>query len=361
MANNLLINLSVLMQRPTGISTYARNILPYLKSLSPTLLTAQPFEEYFCYPIPAYMTPEQGSKGHLKRLIWTQFQLAQIYQQQQAQLLFSPLPEAPLFSGCRYAVMVHDLIPLRFGQARSPMTYYCRYYLPQVLNQAQHILCNSLATARDISQFLDIPAKKLTPIPLGYDKANFRYLNLPESNYFLYVGRSAPYKNIQRLISAFSAIAKPHDYQLWLTGTHDPRYTPTLTAQVQELGLQEQVKFLDYVSYSELPKLMNQALALVFPSLWEGFGLPVLEAMACGTPIITSNLASLPEVAGEAALYINPYNSAEITSAMQQVGKDEKMRSHLRQASLTQASKFSWETTGNATHSVLSASLSAEC
>lgn len=360
MNNHLLINLAVLMNKPTGISTYALNILPYLTSLHPTLLSAQKLEGYSHYPIPGGQTPEQGAKGHLKRLLWTQFRLPKIYRQLQGSLLFSPLPEAPLLQGCRFVVMVHDLIPLRFPERRSPLTLYSRYYLPQVLKQAIHIICNSQATANDMMDWFSIESKQITPILLGYNQHQFKPLNLPTSNYFLYVGRHASYKNLHRVIEAFANLPQNRDYQLWLVGPSDRRYTPNLITQVNELGITEQVKFIDYVSAKELPILMNQAIALIFPSLWEGFGLPVLEAMACGTPVITSNCSSLPEITADAALLVDPYQVSEITSAMETLVKDPQAREDLHQASLNRAAQFSWSRTGEATCEVLKAYLYQE-
>ncbi|AFY35641.1 glycosyltransferase family 1 protein [Calothrix sp. PCC 7507] len=352
--HHLLVNLAVVSTKPTGITTYTNNLFPFLQSLNSTLLISQKKSGYNCYLVPPNLTPDQGTKGHFNRLIWTQFQLPQIYQKLQSRLLFSPLPEAPLYSNCRYVVMTHDSIPLRFPNRFSPLTPYHRYYIPQVLNQAQHIICNSQSTAQDITNFYQIPASKITPILLAYDRTHFRTLNLPTRNYFLYVGRQDPYKNLQRLISAFAALPNCKDYELWLVGPVDSRYTPILITQVAELGVTNQVKFLNYVSYGELPTIINRAIALVFPSLWEGFGLPVLEAMACGTPIITSNLSSLPEVAGDAAILINPYNTGEITEAMQAVANDLALRSHLSTQGIARANQFSWEKTGQATVEVLS-------
>ncbi|MFM6369369.1 MAG: glycosyltransferase family 4 protein, partial [Dolichospermum sp.] len=297
-SNQLIINLSILFSQPTGISNYGNNLFPYLKSLKPTLLTANQYADFNCYSVPNNLTPAEGTKGHLKRLIWTQFQLPKIYKNLKSQLLFSPIPEAPLYSNCRFIVMSHDMIPLRFPKRFSPLTPYHLYYVPQVLNQAQHIICNSHATAKDLVDFFHIPSNKITPIPLAYDSSHFQFLNLPTRNYFLYIGRQDPYKNLQRLITAFSALPNRNDYQLWLAGPYDKRYSPLLEIQTQELGINHLVKFLNYVPYDELPIIINQAIALVFPTLWEGFGLPVLEAMACGTPVITSNISSLPEVAG---------------------------------------------------------------
>lgn len=363
MSNHLLINLSFLLTKPTGTTTYALNLLQHLQQLHPTLLAAQNIPGYNCYPTPPNQTAEQGIKGHWRRLVWTQFQLPQIYKQLKSQLVFSPLPEAPIYTKCRFVVMFHDTIPLRFPKRFSPLTPYHRYYTPQILKQAQHIICNSQATAQDITDFYQIPANKITPIPLAHDRTHFRPVERWGDGgmggrgeicpYFLYIGRQDAYKNVQRLITAFAALPGCKDYQLWLAGPRDPRYTPTLEAQVAELGISNQVKFLDYVAYSELPKIINGAIALVFPSLWEGFGFPVLEAMACGTPVITSNLSSLPEVAGDAAILINPYNIGEITEAMQTILTDEGVRSRLSRQGIVRANQFSWEKTGLATVEVL--------
>ena len=119
------------------------------------------------------------------------------------------------------------------------------------------------------------------------------------------------------------------------------------------MGLVQRVRFLGYVPYDDLPKLFREAIALVFPSLWEGFGFPVLEAMGCGTPVITSNLSSLPEVAKDAAILIDPYKVEEITDAMMTIANDAGLRSHLSELCLVRASQFSWKKTGQATVEVL--------
>jgi glycosyltransferase involved in cell wall biosynthesis len=352
-SNQLIINLSILFSQPTGISNYAKNLFPYLKSLNPTLLTTENYPDFNCYRVPNNLTPADGTKGHLRRLLWTQFQLPKIYQNLKSQLLFSPIPEAPLYTNCRFIVTAFDMIPLRFPNRLSPLTTYHKYYTPEVFKQAEHIICISESTANDIIQFYQIPSHKITPILLAGDSSHFQFLNLPTRNYFLYVGRQDPYKNLQRLITAFSALPHRNDYELWLAGPYDQRYSPLLETQTQELGISHLVKFLNYVSYDELPIIINQAIALVFPSLWEGFGLPVLEAMACGTPVITSNVSSLPEVAGDAAILINPYNTGEITAAMTTIINDSETRKQLSEKGLKRANQFSWEKTGLATVEVL--------
>ncbi len=364
-SNQLLINLSFVFAQPTGIATYATNLIPHLNKLAPTLLIADQATSWFPqtasyprYPIPANLSPAQGSKGHLRRLLWTQFPVPQIYQKLKAKLFFSPVPEAPLYSKCRSLVMVHDVIPLRFPNRFSPLTPYYRYYIPQVLAQAKHVICNSHATAKDITQFFAIPAAKITPIHLAYDSKHFQppspsSKDRVDTPYFIYIGRHDPHKNLQRLVSAFAKMPNCRDYELWLAGATDSRYTPQLQQQAADLGIAEQLKILEYVSYAQLPQLLQQATAMVFPSLWEGFGIPILEAMACGTPVITSNISSLPEVAGDAAILVNPYRVEEITAAMHQVASDSKMRSQLREAGLKRASEFSWLKTGQETADVL--------
>ncbi|MGB2925258.1 MAG: glycosyltransferase family 1 protein [Limnothrix sp.] len=355
--SKILINLAGLTSQSTGLSRYTRSLLPYFSSDTSTLLSSQPYKDYTCYQIPDNLSPQLGPKGHLNRLTWTQFKLPSIYTALKAKILFSPISEAPLWSKCRSVVMIHDFIPLRFPRRSSPLIPYHRYYVPQVLKQAKHIVCNSEATAQDIIDFCQIPNNKITFIPLAYDAQHFQpkvannnSLNQP---YFLFIGRHDLHKNIGRIISAIAKLNNCDEYQLLLVGPVDDRHTPLLRQQIAELGLGERVKFLDYIPYEDLPRVISEAIALVFPSLWEGFGLPILEAMGCGTPVITSNLASMPEVAGDAAILVDPYNTAEIADAMQAIADDSQLRAKLSELGLARAKQFSWEKTGKATVEVL--------
>lgn len=353
----MLVNLAYLLRRPTGTTNYALNLLPYLAPLHPRYLAtaASGLPEY--QPVREDMTAEYGLQGHLRRLLWTQLRLPQIYRELTARsaaspLLFSPITEAPLGANCRFIVMVHDLIPLRFPVSPA-QTWLHRYYVPQVLKAAEHILCNSAATAADLTQFHDISPKKITPIPLAHDFQHFQPLELPRQNYFLLLGRQTPYKNSEIALQAFAQLPHHQDYELWIAGPADPRYTPALQRQADELGITPQVKFLNYVSYEQLPVLLNQALALIFPSLWEGFGLPVLEAMACGTPVIASNLASIPEVTGDAALLVEPTDAEAIAHHMHRLTDEPALIRHLNNAGRDRAAQFSWSRTGHATIEIL--------
>lgn len=357
----MLVNLAYLLRQPTGTTNYALNLLPYLAPLQPQYLATPASGLAHYVPVPADMTAEYGLRGHLRRLLWTQFRLPQHYRELIARsparpLLFSPITEAPLFTNCRFIVMVHDLIPLRFPVSRA-QTWLHRHYIPRVLAAAEHILCNSAATAADITDFYGVSADKITPILLAHDAKHFCPLPLTRQPYFLLLGRQAPYKNWAIALQAFAQLPNRREYELWIAGPDDPRYTPALKAQADALGITSQVKFLHYVSYEQLPILLNQALALIFPSLWEGFGLPVLEAMACGTPVIASNRASLPEVTGEAALLVEPTDAGAIAHHLQRLTREPDLARHLSTAGQQRAAQFSWQRTGQATVDVLKAYL----
>ena len=356
------VNLAYLLNRPTGTTQYALNLLPYLDALSPEYLATPasrlPTGSY--KPVPANLTAEQGISGHLRRLLWTQFVLPRRYAR--PPLLFSPIPEAPLFSKIPSVVTFHDLIPLRFPKLFGPIKLFYRYYVPQVLAQAECIICNSEATARDIVTFYGIPAQKLVSIPLAYAASHFQPapamppilrddLVARSSPYFLILGRQAPYKNIGRAIEALANTQK--DCVIVIAGPQDRRYTPKLVAQAHALGVRSRIRFLSYVPYEQLPGLLSNAIALILPSLWEGFGLPVLEAMACGTPVVCADVASLPEVAGKAALMVDPLNASAIASAMDRLLTNSQLRTQLQTAGLKRAQQFSWEKTGQATVEVL--------
>ncbi|WP_081973036.1 glycosyltransferase family 4 protein [Leptolyngbya sp. KIOST-1] len=349
---SLLINLAFVPTKPTGLGVYALNLVQHLPKADSCILSDRAIAGHHHWPSPQRTTTDAGKWGHAQRLWWTQFQVPRIYRRLKANLFFSPVPEAPLWTACRTVVTVHDLIPLHFPQPGSPLTLYCRYYLPEVIRQAKHIICDSESTLRDIHHFFGSPTGATTVIPLAYDDSHYRFLDLPRQPYFLYVGSHYTYKNLERLIEAFAQVRLP-EFKLLIAGVPDPRYTPALQAQVEAMGLGDSVQFLAYVPYGELPRLINQAIALVFPSLWEGFGLPVLEAMACGTPVITSRVSSLPEVAGDAAILVDPYNTGELAEAMVAVANDSHLWQRLHQQGLARANQFSWAKTGQQTSAIL--------
>jgi len=159
------------------------------------------------------------------------------------------------------------------------------------------------------------------------------------------VGNLLPHKNLQQLLHAFALICEKFPHTLVIGGRKDPRYYPALKVVTEALGLQKRVLFLDYVPTDDLPALYTGAAVFILPSVYEGFGLPILEAMACGTPVIASRTSSIPEVAGQAALFVDPDNASEMAAGLETVLGDRDLREGMRQQGLVQAAQFGWSET----------------
>ena len=354
-----MVNLSPLIAKPTGHSVYMDNIVGRIAALDPILMLPDrmraPWDErhpgFRIERAPDGMTSDDGARGHLRRLVWTQRELPKAIRRLGGDLLFSPIPEAPISTRLPYVVTLYDFIPLDVSPARAPLHVYFRWYVPAVLRRARRILSISSATASDAMRRFGVDAARIEVIPLAHDADHFRPLALPLGRYFLYIGRADPYKNVERAIRAFAAIPDRGDLEFWIAGPRDERYTPTLEQVAAELSVN--LRVLDYVPYDDLPLIINQAIALVFVSLAEGFGLPVLEAMACGTPVITSDRSSMPEVAGDAALLCDPTDTGALTSAMHRIVSESGLRAELSEKGLRRAAGFSWDRAAEATMQVL--------
>jgi glycosyltransferase involved in cell wall biosynthesis len=222
------------------------------------------------------------------------------------------------------------------------------------------VLTNSQFTAAEIQRCTGLQAERITVIPLGYDALHFTPGDplgpIPLRPYLLHVGQAYPHKNLRRLIQAFAQVAPAYpELRLVLAGKSHPTETPQLKALAAELGLQQCVEFRAYVPYAELPDLYRGALAFVFPSLWEGFGLPVLEAMACGTPVITSAGSGTEEAAGAAALLVNPADSLELGEAMALLLENPAEITRLRQLGLERVGWMQWSSTAQRTLEAIAA------
>ena len=341
----LLLNYRPVLRQPTGIGVYANALLPELQQLPHVLIPGG----------------EQGSASQrLKRLAWTQIELPRLARRHKASLIFTPAPEGYLGpQTIPQVVMVHDLRPISHPE-RSLQSLYFRSWVPPLLRSARHVLTNSQFTAAEIQRCTGLQAERITVIPLGYDALHFTPGDpqgpIPLRPYLLHVGQAYPHKNLRRLIQAFAQVAPAYpELRLVLAGKPHPTETPQLQALAAELGLQQRVEFRAYVPYTELPDLYRGALAFVFPSLWEGFGLPVLEAMACGTPVITSAGSGTEEAAGAAALLVNPADSLELGEAMALLLKNSAEITRLRQLGLERAGRMQWSSTAQRTLEAIAA------
>jgi glycosyltransferase involved in cell wall biosynthesis len=341
----LLLNYRPVLTQPTGIGVYAEAVLPSLQRL------------------PHHFVPGGGRGGasqRLQRLVWTQFQLPRLAQLQRASLIFTPAPEGYLGTQLvPQVVMVHDLRPLSHP-GRDLQTLYFHTWVPALLRNCLHIITNSRFTAEEIQRQVRVSPSRISVIPLGIDHHAFTAvagapsLSADYAPYLLHVGQAYPHKNLRRLIKVFGRLVKLYpELRLLLVGKSHPSETTCLHNLVDELGLQDRVVFLPYCPSEHLPDLYRRAFALVYPSLWEGFGLPILEAMACGIPVVTSAGSAIEEVAGDAALLVDPLNEEELFSAVNAVIREPRLRDQLSCKGIQRAALFNWRVTAYKTSQLL--------
>ncbi len=273
-------------------------------------------------------------------------------------LYHSPYFLMPYHLPCPSVVTIHDLIPLRFPQSlpRPHQARLFRLLIRLCTRRATHVIIDSHATLVDLIHDSLALEAQATAIPLGVaahfapqspqDVVAYRARVGLARPYALYLGINKPHKNLATLLRAWAALPATlrEKYTLALAGQQDPRYAegPTLA---EALGIAQSVRFMGDIPESDLPLLYSGAACFVFPSLYEGFGLPILEAMACGAPVACSNVSSMPEVASEAALLFDPVDPGDIANALAQLLTDETLRQRLSAAGRVRASMFTWERT----------------
>ena len=298
--------------------------------------------------------------------LWTHARLSWEMMHRPPDVLFVPAHVLPLVHPPRSVVTIHDLGYLHFPRAHRPLD---RLYLDLSTRfnarAAAHVIADSQATKRDLVERYGVEPSKISVIYPGYDEEAFQPLREREAieavktrygiagDYILFVGTIQPRKNLVRLMEAFSLLKRQAaDLQLVIAGKKGWLYE-AIFRRVRELGLEGRVVFTGYVAEEDLPALFSGARLFVFPSLYEGFGLPVLEAMACGVPVVCSNASSLPEVAGDAALLFDPLDVEGMAAAMERVLGDERLRAELVERGLKRAREFSWEKCARQTLAVL--------
>ena len=227
------------------------------------------------------------------------------------------------------------------------------------LKKVDHIISISQAVKNDLVEYLGISKEKVTAISLGVNLDKFApqknkglYASYPK--YLLHLGGYGHNKNQGRIIDAFAKIAHNYpQYHLYFSGNWQTKHLKWLKSYTTELNLSHRIKYVGYVPESELASLYSNATIFLFPSLEEGFGLPVLESMACATPVITSNCSSLPEVAGDAALKVNPLSVQEIAKAIERLLQDKEEYNSLLEKGLERVHSFSWQNTVKQTLSLI--------
>lgn len=300
------------------------------------------------------------------RTLWTRIALplALYTAKHRPDLFFSPTHYIPRFSPVKRIATIFDLSFLHFPEMFNKGDLWkLKNWTKFSVENSDHIITISQSTKRDIASQYKVDKKKITVAYPGYDKNKFKVLASRSgqseklkvektkkkyktgNNYIINIGTLQPRKNLVRLIEAISRIDGLNLVVVGKSrgeGREGWKYEEILDSPAK-LGIKERVIFTGFVSGEDLLYLLSGALAFIQPSLWEGFGIPVLEAMACGIPVLVSNVSSLPEVVGRSGLTFNPYSVDQIEQAIRSVAADKKLREKYSKLGLVQAKKFSWE------------------
>ena len=342
-----------------GIGTYIRNVVRHLARIDSDT-------EYvlLCRAQDCGLAAELGENFRAVRAsaapysVREQFQVPLELRRQHVDLFHAPHYTLPTLAPCRSVVTIHDCIHLMFPQyLPNRLAYvYARSMLWTTSRRANRILTVSEASKRDIVRLLGVPSGRVVTIPNGIDErfstppceeevSRVRERYQLDAPFVLYAGNIKPHKNLERIIDAFYRVRQDgldEDLRLLLIGGDISKYA-TLRRAVHRYQLHKHVRFLGFVPDQTLAVLYRLAHVFVFPSLYEGFGLPPLEAMASGTPVVTSNVSSLPEVVGDAAVLVDPYDPAAIADAIRRVLTEPELRADLRRRGLERAREYSWE------------------
>jgi glycosyltransferase involved in cell wall biosynthesis len=347
--------------RAAGIHNYIHQLLQHLPAQSPpdwrfTGLVSG--ANTATYPGVTMRRARLDTESVSRRILWEQ--IAQPGQLRQFDLYHALAFVAPLVLPVPMVVTVYDLSFMRYPERLSTgRRLYLRYLTELTCKRARRILAISHSTGRDLTALLNIPAAKIDVTPLGYDAGLYKPLpradieafrqrhGLPE-RFWLFVGTLEPRKNLVTLIEAYAALPAAERLPLILGGGKGWDYD-AIFAAIEHHQLSTEVRHWGFLPADELALWYNAAEAFLYPSVFEGFGLPVLEAMACGTPVLTSNVSSLPEVAENAGLCLPPDDAAAWTAALHQASADAHWRNQARAAGLDKARQFQWQTTAQQT------------
>lgn len=255
---------------------------------------------------------------------------------------FSPGFNAPIGTPCRFGFTVHDLNHLYVRENRSVLkSAYYRHIIRPAILRADVLFTVSEFSRTQILEWSGVSPNNIVVIRQGISEA-FCVTGQPEVSrvpYFLFVGSDRPHKNLARIVAAFAASKISEDTEFVITGS----VRPELLARISRLGVERRIRVLGGVSDARLASLYRGSICLVFASLYEGFGLPIIEAMACGTPVLTAEIASLPEVAGDAALYVSPVDVEQIGAGLERMCCDADFRNELKMRGLKRTKLYDWD------------------
>lgn len=352
--------------RDFGVGTHIRNLVGAIKEVDPVnryTIVCVPGDSDLIRPLPANFQIVERRAVSSDWVDDTRY--AMFLRSIGAQLYHIPSPSVPYWMPRPYVVTVHDLSSMLFPDHQNVRRTYDDYRFRRGLTRANRILSVSSSTSRDLQSLLSIPKSRIQVVYNAPDPI-FSQTSISEDQhqrkqleeryqvnypYLLYAGTIRARKNLSRLVEAFSVLRTDlashpvyKNLRLVIIGDEVSKY-PQLRRTVIQSKTENLVRFLGFVPIETLRAFYKSAAAFVFPSLYEGFGLPPLEAMACGTAVVTSDSSSLPEVVGEAAMIVNPENVFDIARGIRQVLLDESLRRRCVRLGLEQLQRFSWRKT----------------
>lgn len=364
---------SVIQENLYGVSRYAYNLTEALAKTvladdeifvlyNPNEPTGQhQLEDLAALPQVALRPAQGGVRGP-----WS---LVSQLRQLDVDVFHTPYYLSRLLTNVPSVITIHDLSTFQpdLGQGfLGRLSQFTAQAELALLRRAAAVICVSRSVKQDLLRITDIPEERVHVVYNGVDHRRFHPRYRPEARqraalmlgieppYVLALASPEPRKNIRRLLEAYARLPRQDLPRLVLAGAADWGHGP-IYAAVQELGLEPYVRFTGYVPEAVLPDLYGGARLFVFPSLYEGFGLPVLEALACATPVVASNRGGIPEIAGQAAILVDPYDVDALADAMLRVLQDKQLRDELRLRGPGQAALFSWERTARETRNVYEA------
>jgi glycosyltransferase involved in cell wall biosynthesis len=355
------------MGEKTGVGVYAQNLVRGLAEIDSNNQYLLYFFFWHCFPQEKVKKSSYPRKKNFKlfapsqlkrtflKFLWYNTALSKEKLLRSPDIIHSTAYTSPFLERAKLIVTFHDMTFFTHPQHHFEANrIFCTEQVHLGRRYAARIITVSEHSKKDIIRYLHLPAEKVKVIYEAVDKRfkeikdnSYLFSRLKKYNltfpYILYHGSVEPRKNLKRVIQAFHQFSSKHSsYHLVISGAKG-WLNEEIYQLIDRLKMREKIKVLGYVPEEDVPFLYNGAFLFLFPSLYEGFGLPVLEAMACGVPVVTSNVSSLPEVAGEAAILVNPEKVEEIVEAMKGIVENKNLRFELKEKSIKQSQKFTLE------------------